>query len=192
MTNADIDDFINQFYQNELPRLLNHSEFAGWFEFSTADGDDGQYDIESLASDDGENIIGIDSSYITVDGSPITAYLDRASFFTLWPEDVTHDSDKPMDMLIEGRSLWLRPPPDDAYTVKLYVTRKIPAELANDTDKPIDQSWGPVIAYGASVLVMEDKGRDATKAEGRRNYYVALANRDGILRDGGKSTRRGF
>lgn len=192
MTNTEIDGYINQFYQNELPRLLNHSEFTEWFDFNTANGEDGYYEIENLDSGDGENLIGIDAEYVTVAGTPITVYFDKVSFFGLWPEDETHDAGTPTDMLIEGRSIWLRPPPDATYAVKFKVTRKIPTALTEDTDEPLDQSWGPVIAYGASVLVMEDAGRDTTKVEKRRNYYVALASRDGILRDGDKTTQRGF
>lgn len=192
MSDDDIDSAINQFYQNELPRLLNHSEFSEWFTFNTADGDDGEYSIEALDSGDGENIIGIDPSYITVNDEQVSVTYDRESFFVEWPEDETHDTEQPTDMLIEGRSIWLRPPPDDTYTVKFKVTRKIPVALSGDDDNPIDQSWGPVIAYGASVNIKDDSGRDSTKEEKKRNYFIALANRDGILRDSGRTTRRGF
>ncbi len=192
MTNAEIDDYINQFYQNELPRLLVHSQFTEWFTFNTANWESGKYSLDSLALNDGKNIIGIDGEYVTVAGNPIKVWYDVDPFFAKWPESETHDSDEPTDMLIEGRFLWLRPPPDNTYAVKFKVTRKIPTALSGDSSTPSDASWGPLVAYGASVILMDDAGRDSSKAESRRNYYVALASRDDILKDEDRETERGI
>ena len=56
MADATVDGHINQAYQNELPRLLGHTQFHSWFTFDTV-ASTGDYDIDALASDDGANII---------------------------------------------------------------------------------------------------------------------------------------
>lgn len=177
MADATVDGWINQFYQNELPRLLGHSEFHSWFTFNTADGDLGKYVIDTLATNDGANIIGFDDSYVTVAGVDVSVYYDRALFFSLWPEDVTHEEAQPTDVLFEGRNIWLRPPPDAIYEVSIPVTRKCPAALTAIVN-PLDPSWGPLIAYGAAVGILASKARDITYVAGMRDYHLALARAD--------------
>jgi hypothetical protein len=191
MANADMLIAINQFYQNELPRLLGHSQFHSWFTFNTVDGT-GSYTIDDLASDDGANIISFDGSYITIDDIDATVYYDRSTFFGLWPESDTWEEDVPTDMLIEGRTIWLRPPPDAVYVVKMPVVRKCPVALADDSDKPLDPSWGPMIAYGAAIGILAEKSRDFTKAAGMRDYYLAIARSDEAHRLKDQSAARSF
>ena len=185
MADAIVNGHINQAYQNELPRLLGHSHFHSWFTFDTV-ASTGSYAIDSLASDDGENIIAFDGSYITIDDADASVYYDRAAFFALWPEGETYTEDVPTDVLIEGRTIWLRPPPDDAYEVKVPVTRKSPEALDDDADTPLDPSWGPLIAFIAAEIILLEKGRDVSTAEAGKRYYLSLAGYDDAHRLSGQ------
>lgn len=185
MSDATINGHINQFYQNELPRLLGHTQFHSWFTFNTV-ASTTEYVIDTLASNDGANIIGFDGTYITIDDEDATVYYDRATFFSLYPEGETYTETVPTDVLIEGRRIWLMPPADDAYEVKIPVTRKCPEELSSDTDTPLDPSWGPLIAYGAAEIIMMEKGRDITPVEQAKRYYLSLAGYDDAHRKSGQ------
>jgi hypothetical protein len=192
LSTAALDGYINQFYQNELPRLLQHTQFEDWFDFDTADGDGGEYTIDALETNDGANILEIDFSYVTIDDAIATVYTDRALFFSAWPEGITYDEDQPDSILIEGRSIWLRPPPDGVYNVKFKVRRKIPAALVNATDKPLDASWGPCLAYGASMTIKDDSDQDSSKDQNKLDYYLTLANRDTVFRKSNQQAARSF
>ena len=186
MADTALDGYINQAYQNELPRLLGHTQFHSWFTFNTADGDGGEYTIDALASDDGANIIAFDGSYITIDDADASVYYDRAAFFAIWPEGETYTEGTPTDILIEGRKIWLRTIPDDAYEVKIPVTRKCPEALEEATDKPLDPSWGPLIAFIAAEIILLEKGRDVSTAEAGKRYYLSLAGYDDAHRLSGQ------
>ena len=164
MADATVDGHINQAYQNELPRLLGHTQFHSWFTFDTV-ASTGEY---------------------TIDDADASVYYDRAAFFALWPEGETYTEDTPTDILIEGRKIWLRPPPDDAYEVKIPVTRKCPEALEEATDKPLDPSWGPLIAFIAAEIILLEKGRDVSTAEAGKRYYLSLAGYDDAHRLSGQ------
>lgn len=185
MADETIDGHINQAYCNELPRLLGHTQFHVWFTFDTV-ASTGEYTIDDLASDDGANIIAFDGSYITVDDADASVYYDRAAFFAIWPEGETYTEGTPTDILIEGRKIWLRTIPDDAYEVKIPVTRKCPEALEEATDKPLDPSWGPLIAFIASEIILLEKGRDVSAAEAGKRYYLSLAGYDAAHRLSGQ------
>lgn len=191
MSNETLDQYINQAYQNELPRLLGHSQFNTWLTFDTVAGT-AMYVIDDIADGDGADIVAIDDGYVTVDGYEVFVLYDRWTFFSIWPEWDYDEDGQPEYVLIEGRNIWLKPTPDDAYEVKIPVIRKCPAALSDSDDTPLDPSWGPIIAYIAAEAILLDRGRDVTTVEAAKKYYLSLANYDDAHRMRNRSAQRSF
>ena len=143
----DIDDMINDFYVNTLPGEFNLPDTEGFYSFSTV-ADTGEYtvpayiiDIRDFTIDDGDADV--------VD--PLTLWHDRSAFFHLYPEDDSRATQKPFDILRAGEQFYLRPIPDDTYTVKGWASQRPTTELASDSSLPLQSSWGEFIAYGAAI-----------------------------------------
>jgi len=61
----------------------------------------------------------------------------------------------PAGALWYENELVLRPVPDEVYAVKASKT-KIPTAFSADSDTPLFNDWGKVIAYGASIDILND------------------------------------
>jgi hypothetical protein len=66
-------------------------------------------------------------------------------------------SNRPQGVLFFNNQFTLRPVPDQAYYIRMqgYVT---PSLLVNLSDTPLQNEWGPVIAYGAALEIFADSG----------------------------------
>lgn len=189
ISNVDLDDYINEFYQNELPDILGVHQFESFFTF-TLTIDDGDYDLdEDITGGDDVHVIG---KPVTVAGSEVTVYIDPEEFYEKWPTSGDpYDSGDVEDVLIVGRSLVFRPPPDSADEVRFVDRRTIPAEMTADDDEPIDARWGKLIAAGAAKLIKEEKGEDTTNVVGIIKEQRTLFTREKfqVIQEHGVSKR---
>lgn len=147
---SDLDNYINDYYQNLFPSQVSLQDNANWFEISTVAGT-GEYALD-------DDVVEINFP-ILVDNEQIVLVHDPDYFFKLFPRDQeTSDYyDTPTHLLLMGRTVYLRPIPDDVYTVK-PLNKERPTELTADDDQPIDQKWGPAIACGAASQILIDNG----------------------------------
>jgi len=87
---------------------------------------------------------------------------------------------KPTAMLFDSANsqVILRPVPDEVYSIRVR-TSNVPTALSSDSDVPVYDNWGPVIAYGASIDILRDF--DGPEVGGRlyRDYktHLNIANR---------------
>ncbi len=146
-SDGDINDIINDFYVNTLPGEFNLPDTEGFYSFSTTDTI-GEYtvpayiiDIRDFTIDDGDGDV--------VD--PLTLWHDRAAFLRLYPEDDSRATQKPADILRAGEQFYLRPIPDDEYTVQGWASQRPTTELTSDSSTPLQSSWGEFIAYGSAI-----------------------------------------
>lgn len=157
LTDTNLDGYINEFYQNVLPGILGVHEFES-FDTFTLTIDDGDYDIDA----DIDRDIRVICSPTTVAGNEVTLYTDPDDFYEIWPiSGDPYDSGDVQDVLIIGRSIVFRPPPDSADEFKFLSKRVSPAALT-DGDYPTDRRWGMLIAAGAAKILMEEKGEDTS------------------------------
>lgn len=169
LSDADLLDFINEYYVNHFPYDAGvMAEQRTFFTLGLTSADDGNYGLAS-------NVIGIEPP-ITVKDSDDVVYAvdlhtDAALFFSLYPDDAhdeTSERDRPRAVLLLGRDLYVRPKPDDSYTLKMAGRKGITA-FTGDTDEPGDDAWALAICYGAAGMILIEAG-DLEEAAG-----VALA-----------------
>ncbi len=160
ISDSDIDDFINDFYVNRLPVIIDLPEAEDFYSFDTV-ADTGTYtvpqdiiDIRDFTIDEGDEDV--------VD--PLTFWHDRTEFFKLHPEDDSADTQQPTDIIWLGTLFYVRPIPDAVYTIKGWAKRRPTTELTADDSLPLQSSWGLAIAYGAAIDILNDSEDDEAAA----------------------------
>lgn len=160
LSDSDLADYINRYYQLQFPLEVKPSELYTWFSFDlTASTDEYNLTVQTDATTSEIFVDGymtLDAP-VTADGYSMTLYTDPVSFYDRWPETVTYDESRPENVLYYNRKLLFRSPPDDSYTVKFSSLKK-PTALSSDSDYPRMEEWGIVIAYGAAIEVLQDSG----------------------------------
>lgn len=66
-------------------------------------------------------------------------------------------ANRPQGVMFFNNEFTLRPVPDQAYYIRMqgYIT---PQLLVKPTDTPLQNEWGPLIAYGAALEIFADSG----------------------------------
>ncbi|ACL05661.1 hypothetical protein Dalk_3975 [Desulfatibacillum aliphaticivorans] len=169
LSEEDLLQAVNQYYVNMLPQEANVLEMQTWREISLTSSDDGEYSLE--ASD-----LALAAPFTVTDQDgavfPLDRLTDPALFFRRYPESETRRA-RPEACLIYGRTLYIRPLPDGAYTLKA-ASVAAPMPLEADADLPRDSKWGPLIAYGAAMEILQENGEDSEAASLRGAYAFHL------------------
>lgn len=71
----------------------------------------------------------------------------------------------PMECLIAGGKLFVRPKPDDIYLIRAHLSLSRPASLSGDTISPIDSVLGAFIAIGSAIEFLAETGEDGRVQE---------------------------
>ena len=176
ITNVDLDDYINHYYQNVFPLEALPSELKKWFTQDTSSI------LDSWAVD--EKNLAFREPF-TIAGYPINYYLNAKDFYEKFPETQSYTKGQPTDVLFFNRSLLFRPPPDAIYQFKAETILR-PDALTLEGDKPLNQLWGPVIVYGSTIEIKQDNGEleDHDSLVSIYNYYLLLAQRQDIVSRG--------
>lgn len=74
-------------------------------------------------------------------------------------KEVLSERGQPLDVLFYENTLYFRPIPDAVYQFRVP-SRSRPALLVVDEDVPLDDMWGPALAYGASIDLLGDSGEE--------------------------------
>lgn len=164
LTEADLTNAVNQYYRNVLPLEIPADALRGFASQAVAKGG-GSYVLspDVISVDHPVYLVGADGLV-----TPVNLFTAPVTFFRLHPEDDTEES-TPEDLLIYGRTLFLRPLADAAFTLKYAVYRR-PAALSADADKPLDPAWGPLIAFGAAIELLKESG-EAEEAASLADLY---------------------
>jgi hypothetical protein len=164
-SDVEVDDFINDYYQYQLPTDVNAEELDTWFKMETIYGQGG-YGIDS----DMKSM----KKPITCDGIEIVLHRDAEYFFKLYPRsDESVDTyGTPEMMLIYNKTVYLRPIPDDAYMIQASVSSR-PDALELSTDEIEDSQWGNLIVYGVAINMHLNNGEfdEAKEKTDMFNYY---------------------
>ena len=171
ISDANILIEINHYFQHVFPDEVNIHEFSGWYQFNTVDGTG----FQAIPDD---YIRVVPPAY--VDNKEATFWTDVQRFYENYPHDYTTE-DVPIDILLEDRTLILRPIPDAVYAAKIRMLSSIPSALTTGAlDNP---KWGPTIAFGTSIQFLMDKGeKDVAEELGAGYaYHLGTINRQVIL-----------
>ncbi|MBI5844757.1 MAG: hypothetical protein HZB23_08845 [Deltaproteobacteria bacterium] len=178
LIDADLKNAVNQYYRNVLPLEIPADALRGFASQAVEVGDGGSWVLspDVISVDHPVYLVGADGLV-----TPVNLFTAPVTFFRLHPEDDTIPG-TPEDLLIYGRTLFLRPLADAAFTLKYAVYRR-PAALALDTDKPLDPAWGPLIAFGASIELLKESGEseEAASLTDLYRYHRDLCGRGKTL-----------
>lgn len=166
---------INNYYRYTLPECLTLPELDTFYEFDTT-ASTGEYALPDtvmtlkapITIDDG-------------DGDAVTNlgfWQDAKSFFAAYPDDDGAEENEPLDVLLHGATLYLRPIPDDTYTIRIAVAQR-PDVLSDDDDTVTNDKWGPVVAYGTAIQILLDMRQMelAAELENTYDYFKTSVNR---------------
>ena len=64
---------------------------------------------------------------------------------------------------LNSGTAYVRPKPDDAYQITSQAVLQRPTALSEDTDTPLDESWGLAIALGAAIKFLASKEAEAER-----------------------------
>lgn len=148
---------VNEYYRDIFPVEVLPPELKGWYTFNTSDG----VGTQALPS----TVFSVKAPvYINNDDARL--WTDIGRFHQEYPHDYT-TKDVPTDMLLFGRTLYIRKIPNSTYEVRLNCV-KYPvaikddltelAAFANNTDVPQNTLWGPAIAYGTAIEILKANG----------------------------------
>lgn len=176
LSTAELLDHINEYYVNHFPYDTGGlRESETFFTIGLTSSDDGDYGLAS-------NVLSIDPPLTLTDSDDVvyavSLYTDKGLFFSLYPDDA-HDEederDRPRGALLYGRDLYVRPKPDDSYTLKIPGRKGI-TSLSDDTDEPADHAWGLAICYGAARIIHMQDGETEEAAHMDVGLRSCLAN----------------
>ncbi len=83
--------------------------------------------------------------------------LPPASSAVIYAKYQGYTGNRPQGVLFFNNEFTLRPVPDQSYAILMQGYVK-PSLLALDSDTPLQEEWGALIAYGASLEIFEDTG----------------------------------
>lgn len=80
-----------------------------------------------------------------------------ASTLTIYCKYQGYQGNRPQGCLFFDNQFTMRPVPDQVYQILMqgYI---VPTTLTAPTDKPLQEEWGELIAYGASLDIFSDRG----------------------------------
>lgn len=169
LSDADLGEYVNNFYQWDLPVEVGSPEFDDWYEFNTEDG----VGYQALP----ETILSVNPP-VFIDNERASWYTNDEDFWDIYPWDQVSadDEEEPEAVLQMGRTLYLRPVPDDVYAVKIKCRTTKPTVLSDASDEPLYEGSGPMIAYGTAINIAMDDADSARADElaPMYQYYKGL------------------
>lgn len=87
----------------------------------------------------------------------ITFTIAPATTQTIYSKYQGYTGNRPQAVLFFNNQFTMRPIPDQVYQIRMQGYIK-PLSLSSDSDVPMQEEWGQVIAYGASLDIFSDRG----------------------------------
>lgn len=165
ISDDELKNAVNQYYVNMLPHEAPVRELESWWEFTV---DETHACEEALPS----GVLAVGAPFSAKDSGGEVMNLEVSvapqDFFSAHPESETARS-RPLACLLYNRTVYVRPKADALYTIKARAV-KAPDPLEDDGDAPLDSKWGPLIAYGAAIEILQENGEDA-EADSLKDIY---------------------
>lgn len=173
LSTAELDGYINNYYQNHLPDLLTPESLQALFTCNTEVGR-GEYGVPT-------NLRALYPP-VFVDREKVLFTHNVGWFFEKYKDRSEQSPGLPETVLYFDRTLWMAPIPNDIYTVQVHALYR-PDALVNADDQPIDPRWGEAIAVGAASLIFNDNGdfEEALRMDSFLEYQLRLIRQTNIL-----------
>lgn len=98
-----------------------------------------------------------------------------ASTDTIYAKYQGYSANRPQGVLFFQNEFTFRPVPDQVYQIRMEGYIK-PTALSLNVDTPLQEEWGPLIAYGASLDIFADRG----DTENYDRYYAVLKRYENV------------
>lgn len=119
-------------------------------------------DGTQVAQDDGAgsftgNVIAGGTINYTTGAYNVTFTSAPAASAVIYAKYIAYEGNRPQGVLFFNNEFTFRPVPDQVYQIRMqgYIN---PTQLSLDSDIPMQQEWGQLIAYGASLDIFLDRG----------------------------------
>lgn len=174
----DLNERINRIYRDSMPIEFSVDDLGTVFNQTLVDG------TESYTVDPDTYLWVRGPAYIDDLESDtlaeITFTKDKYLFRSSYPEvasagDVADYDGQPVMVLYDKHTLFFGPIPDDSYETYFESYTK-PTALSADGDKPIQQTWGSIIACDVAISIKigrEDEG-GIQGIQGARNHFASI------------------
>ncbi len=173
ISETELLNFINNYYQLVFPVEAQPQELVGWFTQNTV------ADTETVAVDQ-IYLVLFKPFMVAGDVNGVTFFTDPASFYHKWPLSQSFTHTRPCDILLQLPNLVLRPIPDAVYEIRAWSVKR-PDAFVNASDEPLNQEWGLVIAYGAAIDIKQDNGEDISGLVDMYNYLLLKVNEKKLI-----------
>lgn len=169
LTDANLLDEINFYLVEVLPLELMTDSLRGYWVQSVASElvtlPDSIISIEEpMTLDYGTPPQGYDPNYFfdplaenVIYWNALIVYTEPQKFFEIWPNNQTWTVGQPYALLLYGRKLLFRPPPDQTYTFRSPAMIKASA-LVSAGDVLLRDLWGQFIAYAVAHKLVSEEG----------------------------------
>ncbi|KKN77233.1 hypothetical protein LCGC14_0362110 [marine sediment metagenome] len=150
--------------------------------------------LEALDNSDSDSAY---MGYVTVmksDGAftPDTTALDAANVTATFTDGRFENRSTPISALLYGTKLFVHPKPNDIYEFKALHIADRPTAFADDNAVPPDRKWGPVIATGAALRFLRQRGEDVEGVLEFGRGDITSVRSDKIKRFVGQVVQRTF
>lgn len=135
-------------------------------------------DGTQVLQDDGSGTFtgdGTGTINYTTGAYSITFNSPPSSDATIYAKYQGYSGNRPQGVLFYQNQFTFRPVPDQVYQIRMegYIQ---PNSLSLDADTPLQEEWGPLIAYGASLDIFSDRG----DTENYDRYYGILKRYENV------------
>lgn len=143
--------------------------------FITSDDPDG---FQQVVQDQGDGTLSGDGAgtinYLT-GAYNVTFTVAPASTAYIYAKYQGYSGNRPQGVLFYNNEFTLMPVPDQAYQIQMQGYIK-PTELVNDSDTPLQEEWGPLIAYACSLEIFNDRGDE----ESYNSYFPVFKRYENV------------
>ena len=116
--------------------------------------------FQQIVTDQGDGTLTGDGTgtinYLTGAYS-VTFTVAPAASAVIYAKYQGYSGNRPQGVLFFNNEFTFMPVPDQAYQIQMQGYIK-PTSLTLDGDTPLQEEWGPLIAYGASLEIFNDRG----------------------------------
>ncbi len=182
VTTAKINEFINHVYKNKLPDDVEWKDLQDWV-YLDAVASTGKYPFNTHLLDAAAgNVVGTRIRslvppallLISADSTKRLGYTyDADGFWKLYPPHTNETGGQPVHLLERGRDLWLRPIPNDSFTVQVWANWR-PADLSA-ADDLIEDGWEEAVIAGTILAIKEDDEDSDGVASWEKTYGRRIA-----------------
>jgi len=136
-------------------------------------------------------VTAIDTSGAFVPG---TTDLDASNTTVTYTDGDPKLRGQPYGVLVDGRTMYVRPKPNDKARLTCPMVLQRPTELSGDTDAVFNEEWGYAIAYAVSEdrLMRQHDAEGAQRQGALKNKYIRSIEKDLLLQLKKSHTQRAF